>query len=202
MDGSALHGCRALLRYDEAPRRWIPGFKNARGPFGPAIPIRLAIDYLACELGRRVAEETQSRPDLIVSIPLHPRRRRSRGFNQADPIARRIARCLGQVWAPDALERVQDTRKQSSLGGRTRRENVRGVFCATHRLGAARKVWLVDDVLTTGHTLDAAADALLDEGVLEVRALTLASTLPPGRARRGRDPYHAAPRNGRCHDSK
>lgn len=202
MDGSALHACRALLRYDDAPRRWIPGFKNAQSPFGPSIPIRLAIDYLAGELGRRVAEETQSRPDLIVSIPLHRRRQRSRGFNQADPIARRIARSLGRPWAGDALERAQDTLKQSNLSGRRRRENVRSAFHVTRRLGSAQDVWLVDDVLTTGHTLEAAAEALLEAGVLEVRALTLAATLPSRRARRERDPYHAAPRNSRCHDSK
>jgi len=201
-EGSALHGCRALVRYEEALRRWIPGFKTARSPFGPAIVIRRAIDHLARELARRVAEETSSRPDLIVSIPLHPRRRRSRGFNQADPIAQRIAAGLDSAWAPDALERVHDTHRQAKLAGRDRRENLRGAFRATARLGTATRVWLVDDVLTTGNTLDAAANTLLEAGVLEVRALTLAATLPRGRAPRRRDPYHAAPGNGRCQNSK
>lgn len=190
-EGSALHGCLALTRYEGVLRRWIPGFKTARSPFGPVIPVRLAIDHLARELARRVAEETSSRPDLIVSVPLHRRRRRARGFNQANPIARRISEVLGLAWTPHALIRVRDTHKQASLGEDERRENVQDAFRATRHLGTAKHVWLVDDVLTTGNTLDAAADALLEAGVFEVRALTLAATLPGGRAPRRRDPYHA-----------
>jgi len=201
-EGSGLHGCRALVRYEGSIRRWIPGFKTARSPFGPAVAIRLAIDHLAVELARRVAVETTARPDLIVSVPLHPRRRRWRGFNHADPIARRIARSLGRPWVPDALERIRDTREQAKQVGRERRENVRGAFRATSRMGTATRLWLVDDVLTTGSTLDAAADALLEAGAFEVRALTLAATLPAGRATRRQAAYHAAPTNDRSHGSK
>jgi ComF family protein len=192
VEGSALHVCRSLLRYQGSVRRWLPGFKAARSPFGPGIAIRLAIDHLATELAGRVGQETQERPDLVVSIPLHPRRRRQRGFNHADPIARRIARILDRPWVPDALERIQDTRSQAKLVGRERHENVRGAFRATPELGAAASVWLVDDVLTTGSTLDAAADALLEAGALEVRALTLAATLPAQWASRRGSAYHGA----------
>jgi ComF family protein len=201
-EGSALHGCHSLVRYEGPVRRWIPGFKNTRSPFGPAIAIRLAIDHLAVELARHVIQETTARPDLIVSIPLHPRRRRWRGFNHVDPIAHRIARCLGRPWVPDALERIHDTRDQAKLVGRERRENVRGAFHVSNRLGAATRIWLVDDVLTTGSTLDAAGDALLEAGAFEVRALTLAATLPRGRAPRRRAAYDAPPESDRSHGSK
>lgn len=202
MEGSALHACHALIRYEGSVRRWIPGFKSARSPFGPTIALRLVIDHLAVELARRTARETSARPDLVVSVPLHPRRRRWRAFNHVDPIARRIAQHLGGPWLPDALERTRDTRAQATLVGRERRENMRHAFRATRRLGPATHIWLVDDVLTTGSTLDAAADALLEAGALEVRALTIAATLPGGRAAGRRAVYHAAPQNDRSHGSK
>ena len=152
------------------------------GPFGPGTAIRLAIDELAVKLARQIAKQTNVRPDLIVSIPLHPRRQRQRGFNHVDPIARRIAAVLDLPWAPNALERIHDTRSQARLIGQRRRENIRGAFRARARLAGASQVWLVDDVLTTGNTLDAAADALLEAGCVEVRALTLAATRPTRRA--------------------
>lgn len=182
VEGSALHRCYALTRYEGDLRRWIPGFKNAKGPFGPGTAIRLAIDGLATKLALQVARQTNTRPDLIVSIPLHPRRQRQRGFNHVDPIAQRIAATLDLPWAPNALERIHDTRSQARLIGQRRHENIRGAFRGRKGFAGAPQVWLVDDVLTTGNTLDAAANALLEAGCGEVRALTLAATLPTRRA--------------------
>jgi ComF family protein len=177
------------VRYEAPIDRWVPAFKDAAGPFGPATPVRLAIETLADELARRVAGETTQRPDLVVSIPLHPCRRRQRGFNHADPIAKRIARELNRPFSPLLLERIRDTQRQVSLVGQERRANVRGAFRSTTPLAATTHVWLVDDVLTTGSTLEAAAEALLEAGAFEVRALTLAATLPPRRAPRRKGPY-------------
>ena len=185
-DGSGLHACRSLLRYEGAVRRWVPGFKSARSPFGPGVSIRLAIDHLADELAGRVQIETAERPDLIVPVPLHPQRRRRRGFNQSAPIAYRIARILGADFAPEVLERSRAAPNQAGLSGHERTRNVQGSFRATVEFGPGARVWLVDDVLTTGNTLDAAADALLEAGAFEVRGLTLAATLPTRRASRRR----------------
>jgi ComF family protein len=196
-DGSPLHVCHTLVRYEGPIRRWIPGFKSARSPFGPALPIRLAIDHLALELGRRLLAEAGARPDLVMSIPLYPRRRRRRGFNHADPIARRIAGVLERPWRPDGLERIRETRTQAALAGPERRANVRGAFRATSGLEPGARIWLVDDVLTTGSTLDSAADALLEAGALEVHGLTLAATVPSGWASRVPATYHPASKNGR-----
>lgn len=202
VEGSALHFCRSLVRYQGSVRRWIPGFKSAKSPFGPSIAIRLAIEHLATELASRVGNETRQRPDLIVSVPVHRRRIRQRGFNHVDPIARRIARVLDRPWAPNALERRHDTQSQAKLVGRERHENVRGAFSATDQLGGAKVIWLVDDVLTTGSTLDSAADALLEAGAVEVRGLTLAATLPPRWASADGSAYHPGAAFGRPRASK
>ncbi|MFP6654436.1 MAG: ComF family protein [Myxococcota bacterium] len=183
LDGTALHACYTLTRYEGPLRHWIPGFKNARSPFGPAVQIRLAIDHLAVLLAHRVARQTRQRPNLIVSIPLHPRRRRHRGFNHVDPIAQRVAEILSIPHATDALERLKDTPPQAGLTGPARRKNIRGAFRIASDLGPATRVWLIDDVLTTGSTLEAADDALLEKGCREVRALTIAATLPARRKR-------------------
>jgi ComF family protein len=201
-EGSALHRCYALTRYEGDLRRWIPGFKNAKGPFGPGTAIRLVIDGLARDFGRQIAKQTNARPDLIVSIPLHPRRQRQRGFNHVDPIAYRIAMTLDLPWASDALERIHDTRSQARLIGHRRRENLRNAFRGRASLAGAAQVWLVDDVLTTGNTLDAAANALLEAGCIEVRALTLAATLPVRRASHKEATVHAPALGDRINHSR
>ena len=179
--GSPLHACHTLLRYEGAVRRWIPALKRPIGflrPFGPSPPILRAIETLAECLAESLREELAGELDLVVSVPLHPRRLRERGFNHVDPIARRIARNLGLDWRGDALERTRRTSPQASLSGSARKKNVRGAFACRRRFDRELRIGLVDDVLTTGSTLEAAAEALLEAGAFEVRSLTLAATLP------------------------
>ena len=179
--GSALHACHTLLRYEGAIRRWVPGMKRPISPlhaFGPAPRIVRAIEALADLLADEIRFDLSSRIDLVVSVPLHPARLRQRGFNHVDPIARRIAKGLGLAWHPRALARTRRTAPQASLSGDARVRNVRGAFTCVRRFDRDLRIALVDDVLTTGSTLDAAAEALLDAGALEVRGLTLAATLP------------------------
>jgi ComF family protein len=116
--------------------------------------------------GRAVLEGA----DLVVPVPLHRSRRRARGFNQAAEIARHLPLPMSL-----ALKRVRATVSQTDLPAAQRHANVRGVFALTSRArvrGAV--VVLVDDVSTTGATLDACARALVDGGAREVRALTAA----------------------------
>jgi ComF family protein len=108
--------------------------------------------------------------DVAVPVPLHARRRRARGYNQAEEIARH----LGVHWA-DALERTRYTPSQTDLPAARRHANVRGAFALRRRQHVTGLcVLLVDDVCTTGATLEACARVLQDAGAREIRALTAA----------------------------
>ena len=109
--------------------------------------------------------------DAAVPVPLHPSRRRARGFTQAADLARHVG-----VRVAPALRRVRATAAQAALPAGRRHGNVRGAFAATRAAAALRGriVVLIDDVSTTGATLDACARALKACGVREVRALTAA----------------------------
>jgi len=112
--------------------------------------------------------------DLIVPVPLHASRRRQRGFNQAVDLSRRLGLPVART-----LRRVRATKSQTELSEPERRSNVRAAFAPSRRPWirrrvAGRIVVLVDDVSTTGATLNACAAPLLDAGAREVRALVAA----------------------------
>jgi competence protein ComFC len=112
--------------------------------------------------------------DLIVPVPLGVARLKERGYNQSGLIARPLAWETGLRYSPRALARVRETRTQVGLSLDQRKENVRGAFQASSNLVAGRNVLLVDDVMTTGSTLEACAVALLQAGAMKVYGLTLA----------------------------
>jgi ComF family protein len=155
------------------------------GPFEGSL--RTAIHELKYRGRRRVAgrlaEEILALPDaatllspgaILVPVPLHPRRLRERGFNQAELLAREIGRRSGLV-AISALRRKRETAPQTGLSAAIRRANVSGAFVVERRgVLAGRVVVLVDDVYTTGATALACARVMRAAGALEVRVLTLA----------------------------
>ncbi|OIQ86677.1 orotate phosphoribosyltransferase [mine drainage metagenome] len=110
-------------------------------------------------------------------MPLGEGRLRERGYNQAWEIARGLAATLHLRVDAAALERCRDTAAQSTLPRAARAANVRGAFTARIRAGA--RVLLVDDVMTSGCTLDAAAAALLRGGAAEVAVAVALRTPPP-----------------------
>jgi ComF family protein len=116
-------------------------------------------------------------PELVVPLPLHPARRRERGFSQTEQLARPLAARLSAPCVPELLMRVRHTVPQSALAASRRRENVREAFrCPVPSAVSGRAVLLVDDVVTTGSTLDAALGALAAAGARPFAA-TLARAL-------------------------
>jgi len=114
--------------------------------------------------------------DVVVSVPVHPRRLVERGYDQASLLAAPIAHALRAPRLPCALSRLRDTPRQAALERADRLRNVRGSFaCRSPRRVEGRRVLLVDDVYTTGATIDACTEALLAVNARTVVPLVLAT---------------------------
>ena len=170
--------CGACL--DRAPR-----FDRVEAVFGYRYPVdsliraykyhgRLA---LARVLGELLAREVTPDVDVIVPTPLAPRRLAERGFNQALEIARVIAAATGVRLLPDACRKTVDTPPQAALPWKERARNVRRTFVCEANFNGER-VAVVDDVLTTGSTLDELTRVLRKAGASSVRGWVIARALP------------------------
>ncbi|TKJ29216.1 MAG: amidophosphoribosyltransferase [Chloroflexi bacterium B3_Chlor] len=132
---------------------------------------------LAAPLGRLASEyltHNHLPADVIVPVPLHPQRLRERGYNQATLVANEIHKALDIPLMENVLIRVKSTIPQVGLNALERRENVEGAFRCTDSGLKGRSVLLVDDVCTTGATLEACSIALRQAGLRLVWGLVLA----------------------------
>jgi len=129
-------------------------------------------------LAAAVAAAPPGRVDAVVPVPLSPRRLAARGANQAMELARPAARAAGARLDPDLCERVRDTPAQVGLPHDERAANVRGAF-ACPRLAAGLSIAIVDDVMTTGATLEEIARELKAAGAERVVNWVVARTPPP-----------------------
>lgn len=156
---------QAVFRYEFPVDRLIQSLKYAH---------RLAsADFFGGVLAQIAAP---CRPDLIVPVPLSATRLAQRGFNQALEIARPLARALGAPLEICGIHRQRDTAPQASLPWKERVKNIRHAFdCAIDLTG--KTVLLVDDVMTTGATLDELARTLKEHGAARVEACVLARAL-------------------------
>jgi ComF family protein len=155
-----------------------PAFSRTVVPFRYDDPVKHLIHalkfnqklYVARVLGELMAEQCAqegARPDLIIPVPLHPARLRERGFNQALELARPIAAHLHIPINVHACQRTRRTAAQSDLPAEQRAKNIKGAFELKEQL-QVRRVAIVDDVMTTGATVDELARTLIANGVGDV----------------------------------
>jgi ComF family protein len=128
----------------------------------------------------RAGDGTVQGCDAIIPVPLHYARRMVRTFNQAGELARCLSRLAQKPLLPDAIVRVKWTRQQVGLGEKAREDNLRGAFKMTQSGQESvfgKRLILVDDVYTTGATVNAAARALKKAGAADITVLTFAMAL-------------------------
>ncbi len=112
-------------------------------------------------------------PDAVVPVPMHQRKLMERGFNQAEIIASILSKKLG-IYLNNCLDRITDTLPQTTLGRKDRIKNLKGAFQIKNEIEITEEIiWLVDDVTTTGATLDECASILKGNGVKKIYAVCL-----------------------------
>lgn len=160
LDPPPLAAARAACLYQAPLDRLLPRFKFHGD---------LAAGRLLSQLMARAFAGLPA-PDALVPVPLHRARLRRRGYDQALELARPLATALGIALQPGLLVRRRHTRPQSTLDAAARRDNLADAFAVPGSARLPAHLVLVDDVMTTGATLHAAAEALLDAGAVRVDA--------------------------------
>ncbi|WP_439815166.1 double zinc ribbon domain-containing protein [Zavarzinia sp. CC-PAN008] len=166
----AFDRARTVMGYDEASRDLILRLKHADHLEGAP--------HFARWLARAGAELVQG-ADAIVPVPLHWRRLVLRRYNQSAVLGMALARVCGVPCRPDLLLRLRPTASQGHLGRSQRARNVRGAFAVRGGQPVPARIVLLDDVLTTGATVEACARTLKRAGAVNVDVLTLARVIRP-----------------------
>jgi ComF family protein len=158
--GPPLDAARVLFLYEDPVDRLITGLKF-RGELACARVLGTLLARHILALGTRL-------PQVLVPMPLHAARYRERGFNQAEAIAAHLASRAGVEVNSSMLQRVRATLPQTTLNAARRRRNCEGAFAVRPGQRVPPRVALLDDVMTTGSTAAAAAQALRQAGARHV----------------------------------
>ncbi|GAB4512060.1 MAG: hypothetical protein Tsb0026_15700 [Sulfuricaulis sp.] len=162
-----------------------PAYDGTRAVFRYASPVDRLIQHLKYHgrlelsrvLGGYLAEYmltlNDPLPDVVMPVPLHATRLRERGYNQSLEIARFVSKQLRVPLDWQGAQRIRPTAPQTELPRDQRRKNVRGAFTASKTV-TGQSIAIVDDVMTSGHTVDALAECLLQSGAREVRVWVVA----------------------------
>ena len=189
LNGAVCERCGTPVFADQCgqcqsnPLQFIDGIRSAS--YFEDNPIRSAIHFLkyrnhkavAATLGQILVDTYQRhdlRADVIVPVPLHASRQRERGYNQCELLAHQVGILLNLPVDTNTLQRVRQTKSQMQLSAAERHQNVVNAFSCRNKPLAGQTVLLIDDVCTTGSTLDACAGALKQSGVASVWGATLA----------------------------
>jgi ComF family protein len=174
-DPPAYHRARAAVRFDDVARTLVHALK-----YGDRLDLAPTMGRWMANAGRPLLDDNA----VIVPVPLHWRRQWARRFNQSALLAEVIARASGVPVSHRALKRIKATPQQVGLSQSARALNVQGAFRVPPDGKpdvAGRRLLLVDDVLTSGATMDACARALLRAGAAQVDALTFARVVAGAR---------------------
>jgi ComF family protein len=174
-DPPAYNRARAAVRFDEIARTLVHALK-----YGDRLDLAPIMGRWMANAGRELTREA----DLLVPVPLHWRRQWARRFNQSALLAEVVGKANGLRVSHGALKRIKATAQQVGLGRSERASNVQGAFAV--RPGArievaGRRLVLVDDVLTSGATIEACTRALMRAGAAGVDVLVFARVVAPAR---------------------
>jgi ComF family protein len=157
----------SLFRYEPPINQWITQLKFHRNLRNARLLSELFLEKLSME-------EQISIPELIIPVPLHPKRLRERGFNQALELARPLAKQLGTKLDTRRCKRVRHTQAQSSIPAKQREQNLKRAF--TYHGPALHHAAIIDDVITTGHTVSELSKTLRQAGCQKIDIWTIART--------------------------
>lgn len=161
----SIDGIRAVTYHEGIVRKGIHRFKYWN------------LQELAEPLGHLLSDYLRSNPlpiECIIPVPLHETRMKERGYNQAELLAGVVSNDTGLPLLAHSLHRIKRTLPQVELGADERLENVRGAFRCSDQAIEGKRILLIDDVTTTGATLEACSQALQEAGAVSVWGLVIA----------------------------